>query len=302
MNSVNEIRDPIYGFIHPTEKELKIINTSIFQRLRRVRQLAMTYLVYPGAHHTRFEHSLGVLHIASKMAELLLPEIGRRDIVRLSALLHDLGHPPFSHVTETILEKYASLPPNTPTEKVHELITLDIIRTNPQLGTLISEDDVNQIIGLLSGNKYDQSLMKEMISGPLDADKMDYLLRDSYCCGVKYGIFDLDRMLNSITEIKEQYDSHLGIKYDGINMAEQYFLSKYYMTTQVYFHKVRLITDAMIVRAIELGIELDDIECLKRVFCYRPEESYIHDYGQYWAKNDPGCFNGDTVMIFEKLA
>ncbi|OQX80478.1 MAG: hypothetical protein B6D56_05040 [Candidatus Omnitrophica bacterium 4484_70.1] len=163
---MGEIRDPIYGFIELSEGELKIINTSLFQRLRKIKQLAMAYLVYPCANHTRFDHSLGVYH--------------------LSALLHDVGHGPFSHVSEELLEKYASIPTNE-REKIHEKITAKLIENNTELKNLLSVDDRKSIVGLLSGTKVDVSLMRGIVSGPLDADKMDYLLRDSYFCGVNMG-------------------------------------------------------------------------------------------------------------------
>ena len=187
MRTINlrmpEIRDPIYGFIHPSPTELKIINTEILQRLRRIKQLGMAYLAYPGANHTRFDHSLGVLHVASKMAAHLLPEEQRR-LVGMAALLHDVGHGPFSHISEDLLEKYSEIPGSK--DKIHEVITADIIRSDPQLSTILSEDDRKAILSLLKGDHAPLSIMSEIISGPIDADKMDYLLRDSYFCGVKY--------------------------------------------------------------------------------------------------------------------
>jgi len=282
---VSEIRDPIYGFIEPSETELKIINTTIFQRLRKIKQLAMAYLVYPCASHTRFDHSLGVYHIASLMSEKLLPgkeNDEKRRIVRLSALLHDVGHGPFSHVSEELLDRYSSISTNNEKEKIHEKITAKIIENNKELGNLLSVDDKKNIIGLLSGDKIDISLMKEIVSGPLDADKMDYLLRDSYFCGVKYGIFDLDRMLNTITYYEENHDKHMAINYDGIYSLEQFVLAKYYMTTQVYRHKIRSVSDSMIIRGLELGIERDGVDFLDCLYHYEDTEEYIEYYLDYW--------------------
>ncbi|RKY83752.1 HD domain-containing protein, partial [candidate division KSB1 bacterium] len=268
---MGEIRDPIYGFITPNETEFKIINTKIFQRLRRIKQLAMAYLVYPGANHTRFDHSVGVYHLASLMADKLLPSKQneeRRRIVRLAALLHDIGHGPFSHVSEDILNKFSDSTSNTSKEKIHEEITAKLIDNNEELKKLISPEDRKSIIGLLNGKNVDITLMKDIVSGPLDADKMDYLLRDSYFCGVKYGVFDLDRMLNTIYFYKENDDKHIAIKYDGINSLEQFVLAKYYMTIQVYRHKVRTLTDSMIIRGLELGMEKDEIDFLNKLYRY----------------------------------
>lgn len=281
---MGEIRDPIYGFITPNEIEFKIINTNLFQRLRRIKQLAMAYLVYPGANHTRFDHSIGVYHIASLMANKLLPEKEneKKRIIRFAALLHDIGHGPFSHVSEDILDRYSDSTNNANKEKIHEKITAELIENNEELKRLISQEDRKSIIGLLSGKNVDITLMKDIVSGPLDADKMDYLLRDSYFCGVKYGVFDLHRMLNTLTSYPEDYDRHIAINYDGINSLEQFVLAKYYMTTQVYRHKVRLVSDAMIIRALELGIEKDGIDFLNKLYRYKDTEEYLDNYLNYW--------------------
>jgi len=275
---MNEIRDPIYGFIKPSDTELKVINTFLLQRLRRIKQLAMANLVYPGANHTRFDHSLGVYHISSLMADILLPDEGdreKRDIVRYSALLHDVGHGPFSHVSEAILNKYFK---SDNEEKVHEQITQRLIESDQELKNILSPTQIKIIIGLLSGKKVDYSIMKEIVSGPLDADKMDYLLRDSHFCGVKYGIFDLHRLINTLESYREGIDKHISVKYDGLNSLEQFVLAKYYMTQQVYRHKVRLLSDAMIVRGLELGIEKDDIPFLRDLFKVREDTDYLTNY------------------------
>jgi hypothetical protein len=282
---MNEIRDPIHGFITPTDPEVKIINTSVFQRLRKINQLAMAYLVYPGANHTRFDHSLGVYHIASLMADKLLPDKeneDKRQIVRFAALLHDIGHGPFSHISEDILERYAETDDGSSKEKIHEKITMKLINTSEELGNLLSPEEKKKIIGLLSGESVDIPLMREIVSGPLDADKMDYLLRDSYFCGVKYGVFDLERILNTLMHYKEDFAELMGINYDGINSLEQFVLAKYYMMTQVYCHKVRSVSDAMIIRGIELGIEMDKIDFLQNLYCYKDTEEYLDNYLKYW--------------------
>jgi HD superfamily phosphohydrolase len=279
---MNEIRDPIYGFIKPSDKELKIINTSLLQRLRRIKQLAMANLVYPGANHTRFDHSLGVYHIASLMADILLPaeeSREKRNIIRYSALLHDVGHGPFSHVSEAVLNKYFE---SNNEEKIHEQITLKLIESDKELKGFLAPDEIKWIIGLLNGKNVDYSIMKEIVSGPLDADKMDYLLRDSHFCGVKYGIFDLHRLINTLESYPDGIDKHIAIKYDGLNSLEQFVLAKYYMTQQVYRHKVRILSDSMIVRGLELGIEKDDIPFLRDLFRFRGEADYLTNYLEFY--------------------
>jgi len=188
------IRDPIHGFIRLNEQESELVDTRAFQRLRNLRQLALAHLVYPGAMHTRFEHSLGVCHVAGLLADSLKFTEDEKRLVRLAALMHDLGHGPFSHVSEEALELYADRSKLTAKgEKIHELITAILIRQDEELSRLLSLSDRDKIIALL-GRGYGEPIVRSVLSGPLDADKQDYLLRDSYFCGVKYGVFDLPQL------------------------------------------------------------------------------------------------------------
>ena len=150
MSEPRSIRDPIHGFIRLNEKEADIIDTRAFQRLRNLRQLAFAYLVYPGAVHTRFEHSLGVCHVAGQLAKKLEFNDDEARLVRLAALMHDMGHGPFSHVSEEALEifsDYTKLPANT--DKIHELITGTLIRGDRQVSKVLSSSETEQIISLL---------------------------------------------------------------------------------------------------------------------------------------------------------
>jgi len=204
----------------------------------------------------------------------------RKSIIRRAALLHDVGHGPFSHVSESILNKYYSH--ETEKEKIHERITGYLIRENDQIKKIIGADEIEKTIGLLTGSKVDFSVIRTIISGPIDADKLDYLLRDSYFCGVKYGVFDLHRMLNTLTTHVEKYDRQIALEQGGIHSLEQFVLAKYYMTMQVYRHKIRTITDAMIIRAVELGIEHDEIPVLKKLYCYEESDEYFDNYINFW--------------------
>lgn len=275
------MRDPVHGFVHRTTLEEKVVNSGIFQRLRRVKQLALASLVYPGALHTRFEHSLGVMHLARKLCEQLLMDHDSEEkrLVRLAALLHDVGHGPFSHVSESVLKVcYDSEKVKAKsTEKIHEVLTCSLIKYSPELRRLISDDDREHIVGLLSGT-WGDSILKNIVSGPLDADKLDYLLRDSYYCGVKYGVYDLDRLLSTFEKLKSGDDWTIAVSGDGIHSLEQFVLAKYYMTTQVYRHKIRLITDMMIIRAITLGILEDNIEFLRKLYTFDNSESHLEEW------------------------
>jgi len=278
---MSEIRDTIFGFIEPEKDEWSILDSPLLQRLRRIKQLALAYLVYPGALHTRFDHSLGVFYLASVMADRLLNNSYNKQIVRLAALLHDVGHGPFSHVSESILELFfqkSSSSFDEVTEKIHEKITALILKNDKELEKIIGRNKIEEVIGLLSGTKVDISLMKQIVSGPLDADKQDYLLRDSYFCGVKYGVYDYFRLINTLGKYEDDGDEYVCVQKDGIHALEQFILAKYYMTRQVYRHRIRLISDEMIIRGIELGIKKDEIDELKMLYIYKENDAYLDNY------------------------
>ncbi|MEW5842713.1 MAG: HD domain-containing protein [Bacteroidota bacterium] len=276
-----EIRDPIHGFIKRSSDEEKLIDTRAMQRLRGIKQLALANLVYPGALHTRFDHSIGVMHITGRIIGQLktkLDDKDKNDTLRLAALLHDVGHGPFSHVSEDVLDHYSKTKLSGKVlEKTHEAITCKIIEKDKEISKLISEIHREEIINLIKGERCDY-IRKNIISGPLDADKQDYLLRDSYYCGVKYGIFDIDRLISMFTIIEDAYHPALGILSEGIYALEQYVIAKYHMTTQVYRHKTRLVTDSMIVRAIRLGVDQDKIDFLEKLYIYDGSEAFIENY------------------------
>lgn len=273
-----EIRDPVHGFVEYDETEERIINSGIFQRLRNINQLALASAVYPGAHHTRFEHCIGTMHLAGKVAHKLCLDDNRRHILRLTALLHDIGHGPFSHVSEQIMEKYAGdLVKKYKAENSHELISILLIRKHPDLIAILNAKEVEAVVGLLQKQAI-RSIEKEIISGPLDVDKLDYLLRDSYFAGVKYGLFDLEKVIQSFEEIDiSRKGRTLGISQEGIYAVEQLLLAKYHMNAQVYQHRIRRITDAMLVRGIELGIKTG-MRKLTELFHIHDSKGFIEKY------------------------
>jgi hypothetical protein len=260
-----EIRCPVHGFIRLNDWEKDIISQNAFQRLRRIRQLAWTDYVYPGGMHTRFEHSLGVMHIATMLydaivrnsRDVLETELGYneagfkryRQLVRIAALLHDVGHGPFSHAGEDLL------PVNGKTDERyrHEDYSAAIVRTH--LRSAIEDhpacnnygftaDDVAALIEGTAGAK--QGIFwRDVISGQMDADRMDYLLRDSHHIGVAYGKFDLHRLVSSVGAIPgtDEESARLGISKGGWHAAEALVLARYFMFTQVYFHKTRVAYD-----------------------------------------------------------
>ncbi len=281
MAKQHKVRDPVHNFAQLEAEEVKLVDTPVFQRLRGIRQLALANLVYPGALHTRFDHSLGVCHVAGLMArELELPD-GDRRLVRLAALLHDLGHGPFSHVSEISLERFADrakLPPELKREKIHELVTGHYIRNDDDIRRELGASCCENVARLLSEG-HGEPALRAIVSGPLDADKQDYLLRDSRFCGVTYGVFDIHQLHRSLTLVGPPDERDLMITPEGVSAVEQFVLAKYYMTLNVYRHRVRLITDQMIARAIRLGIERDEIVELRAFYRFEyGDEAFFARY------------------------
>jgi hypothetical protein len=258
-----EIRDPVHGFVSFNEWEKEIIGHPAFQRLRRIKQLALTEMVYPGAVHTRFEHSLGVMHLATKMYDSIVDSSHSlledrlsynkaglekdRQLIRLAALLHDVGHAPFSHASEEIMPVNANK--NKPFK--HEDYTTSIIKN--ELRNVIENHAINrnnytiraeEIAALIEGNTEvlgERIFWKVLISSQLDADRGDYLLRDSYHTGVKYGIYDYSRLINTLALGIEPESGEvvLGVDKDGWHVAEAIVIARYQLFTQVYYHKTR---------------------------------------------------------------
>jgi len=268
-----EIRCPIHGFITLNSWEREIISQPSFQRLRRVRQLAWTDQVYPGAMHTRFEHSLGVMHTATLLysairqasSDVLQDELGYKEegltrdlqLVRLAALLHDIGHAPFSHASENLFPK---------TEKgeryKHENYSAAIVRS--ELRNAIEDHPLNvtnygfkaeDVAALIDGSTTAKQRLfwRDLIDGQMDADRMDYLLRDSFHAGVQYGKYDLNRLVNTVRAIPglRGRAPRLGISEGGWHAAEGLVLARYFMFTQVYFHKTRVAYDVHLRGALE---------------------------------------------------
>jgi HD superfamily phosphohydrolase len=282
-----EIRDVIHGLIERSPLEVQVINTAVFQRLRRIFQLALANLVYPGAHHTRLEHCLGTMHVAGRIADRLndAGKITEDELIniRLAALLHDIGHGPFSHVSEYLLRKYyvgEKVEIGKNMEKIHELVTEDIIKNDDDLEKILSGEQREAIIELLhKGGRKD--FKSDIVSGPLDADKLDYLLRDNYHTGVKYGLFDLDKIIESLRIIKFGVEeTYLGISEEGIYALEQFIMAKYHMTTQVYFHRIRGITDCMIIRGIETAVD-EGLDEVKYIYQYDGTKDFMKRYCEY---------------------
>ncbi len=277
-----EVRDPLYGLIEYNDKEEQIMNTRLFQRLRGIKQLALANFVYPGAHHTRFEHSLGVMHLCGRISSELELGEDKIKILRLAGLLHDIGHGPFSHVSEYIMDKNVdkSILTEYKAHNAHELMSIILIEQNEEIRSILSDEEQNNIIALLQ-KQPKRSIEKDIVSGPLDVDKFDYLRRDSYFAGVEYGKFDLDKVIESMTPVELGRDgTQLGIKEEGIHAIEQLLLAKYHMNVQVYQHRIRRITDAMLVRGVEFALE-ERIEDVENVYKFNNDSDYLSNFIRY---------------------
>jgi len=240
-----DIIDPIHDFVRVYDNELKIIDTPIFQRLRRIRQLSGAHLIYPGAQHTRFEHSLGVMHIASMAGQALAEKgiVSFDDIqnLRLAGLLHDIGHGPFSHLFEEIFEEKRKIS--------HEDLGRAIILKTED-GDIISKNgfDKKLITKLAFGDSKFQ-FMNEIISGVLSADIMDYLLRDGYFTGAEHAKIDHHRLTHSL----DVYKNKLALDKSSLVNFETMMISRYQMFKAVYFHKTVRAGEVMLLEAMDLA-------------------------------------------------
>jgi len=240
-----DIIDPIHDFVRVYDNELKIIDTPIFQRLRRIRQLSGAHLIYPGAQHTRFEHSLGVMHIASMAGQALAEKgvVSYDDIqnLRLAGLLHDIGHGPFSHLFEEIFEEKRKIS--------HEDLGRDII-LKTEIGDIISKNGFDKkLVTKLAFGDSKLQFMNEIISGALSADMMDYLLRDGYFTGAEHAKIDHHRLTHSL----DVYKNKLALDKSSLVNFETMMISRYQMFKAVYFHKTVRAGEVMLLEAIDLA-------------------------------------------------
>ncbi len=246
MKFVGEITDPVHRYILFSEDERRIIDTRVFQRLRSIRQLAGAHLVYPSAQHSRFEHSLGVMHLAGFAGETLLAKglIDDCEIVkqlRLAALLHDIGHGPFSHLFEEVLE--------TRCRKSHEDMGRRIIMES-EIGDILNACGYDPAeICRLSFGQSKVKFLNEVIAGGLAVDLMDYLPRDSFFTGTEYGKIDYNRLIGSF----EVAGGRLGINRSSLNSLESMLISRYEMFKAVYFHKTVRSAEVMLLRSMILA-------------------------------------------------
>ena len=267
------IRDPIHDIIKiEDEVILKLLGTEPMQRLRLIKQLPFTSLVYPGADHSRFAHSLGVYHLTCLMLDKLILDKDKRKadfiynsfVIKIAALLHDVGHGPFSHLFEDVLSKAKY---KNDSLHRHENWTKKLIDEHKQISAILSKyQNLRRDVIAVINNTYTSTPLAKIVSSQFDADRFDYMLRDSYMTGVKYGRFDLNWMLRNLTlENIQKVDEDGNKEYDedivvdarrGLSALEEYLLGNLYLYKHVYFHKTVKAAEAMLVSVLKRAIDL----------------------------------------------
>ena len=263
LDETKVLKDPVHSYIHIHYEVIwNCLDSKEFQRLRRIRQLGGDFQVYPTAEHSRFSHSLGVYEIVRRMVtevKSLCVELTEYEkvCVMLAGLLHDVGHGPFSHAFENI------------TNHSHEEYTAKIILGNTELNAIlrnVSEKLPQDIVSIIQ-HTHENDILNQIVSGQLDADRMDYLLRDSYFTATSYGQFDLERILRTMRVRKTAEGRKvIVVKYTGIHSVEDYIMARYQMYWQVYYHPVARSYEAVF---IQLFNRLKDI--------FKGDKDYFED-------------------------
>lgn len=241
-------KDPVHRYVHVRDQVIwDLIATREFQRLRRIKQLGTTYLVFHGAEHSRFSHSLGVYEITRRVVDDVFADFSEWDkserlVTLCAALLHDLGHGPFSHAFEHVFHLD------------HEAYTRAIILGDTEVNAVLRRvsDDFPQKVSDVIEKTYENQQVVSLISSQIDADRMDYLQRDAYFTGVSYGHFDMERILRVMRPKEDQ----IVIKSTGMHAVEDYIMSRYQMYWQVYFHPVSRSAEVILRKTLERAQEL----------------------------------------------
>lgn len=242
------VLDPVHGYIELDDLVQDLLSTPQMQRLRRIKQLGFSNLVYPGANHSRFEHSLGTMHLASTLTRGLNSiEEDKKTEIKVAALLHDIGHGPFSHVTENVIDKYTR-------------------RRHDDVKEILGKVEIREVLskyGISPGNLVKhikgETSLGQILSSEIDVDRMDYLVRDARYTGVAFGVVDYNRLIKQMNF----YEDRLVVDYGGLKAAESLLVSRFWMNTSVYYHHVTRISEVMCSRAVEYMIENNELDPFK---------------------------------------
>lgn len=323
-----QIRDPIHGVIFISAAERAVIDSRAFQRLRNIKQVGFLDFAFPCASHSRYCHSLGAMSFASKIFKRVISEdlLDRHDwhrwhqCVRLAALLHDIGHPPLSHTTEMLMPKVMQLNPlcARTDQATHEDYSERLI-VSSELSDIIKQNfgdmGVNPLmIASLLGRDNQEGyfvdkgvnytpILRQIISSEIDCDRMDYLLRDSLFCGVNYGKFDSDWLIENLVSVPARGEVYLGFKARAVFAFEDFLLSRYHMFASVYLHHTPVIMEKMLARffmecpeSFSLPADLDDYVALNDVDLWYALRQSKNPWAQRIVRRKP------YIMLYEHIS
>lgn len=250
------VRDAIHGDIKVEGLFVDLLASPELQRLYNIKQLGLAHLVFPGAHHTRLEHSLGAFHIASKAGEILNLKDEDKKILACASMLHDIGHGPFSHTLEALLRDSLNVDHVDLTEKLicgeYEIFDekeKELVNSPSVYEILIKNNvDLKTICDTIKGKLDEKIFLSQLLNSTIDVDQMDYLIRDAYYTGVAYGLIDIDRFLQTL----RVSEGRLVVERKGVNVIENILMARTLMYSSVYFHKTVRIAELMLSKAIEL--------------------------------------------------
>lgn len=283
MTSTNKLKilnDPIYGFITiPSERIFSIIEHPYFQRLRRISQMGMSYLVYPGAHHTRFHHAIGCVHLMQKAVQILrhkgvMISEAEEEALQIAILLHDIGHGPFSHAMEHSIVEGVD----------HESISLLFMEEMNR--------DFNQSLTLalqIFRGTYNRRFLNQLISSQLDMDRLDYLKRDSFYTGAAEGNINSERLITMLNVVNDD----LVIEEKGIYSVEKFLVARRLMYWQVYLHKTSLVAEQLLIRVLKRAKEL--IDKGEKLNASKSLSYFLYN------KIGPENFTSETLAVFARL-
>jgi HD superfamily phosphohydrolase len=276
------LRDPVHGFVRADPLEAALVATRPMQRLRWIHQLGMMFFVFPGAEHSRFSHALGAMDLAGRLYDALAAKSDglldpghrarQRRLVRAAGLLHDIGHAPFSHSAEELFDEAIHHE-----EMTRRLLSLpEVEAAFAEHGDGLAPADVARL--LRGGEGPVERLLAQALSGELDVDKMDYLLRDSLYCGVRYGNYDLPRLLDTVVPIEDPETGEwgIGVEEGGVHALEALVLARYYMFTQVYFNVTG--------KVLELHLS-----------------AWLHEQGVRWPSDPEAFLLEDDVAVLGRM-
>ncbi len=312
--------DPIHGFINISEYPVieELVDSKYFQRLRRLSQLGMTSAVYPNATHTRFAHCLGVMHvflilfdsITKKEKDGIQKQAEKRMVGAVAALLHDLGHGPFSHASESILDKNFK-------KFDHEEMTREII-SNTDIADILKKYSIDPslVCNILKRIvPQDWLLVSQLVRSQLDADRLDYLSRDSHFTGVNYGKIDIHRIVNTLAiwhgKDKDPFNDTAIIKSKGVSAVEHYILGRYLMYEGVYYHKLSRCMEFLLANVFKRAAELPDDETnLSNVIdvkvkttpelLYKMDDNVCMTLFHEWTKSKDDILKDLSIRILER--